>query len=346
MLRGLAFTLACICLVAVPAVAAPTAQYELKHTYALGGEGGWDYLTFDPVGKRMFIPRSTRVDVVDPYKGTVIGSIPNTPGVHGVALAPEFNKGFTSNGRENTVTVFDTKTLAETGRIKIDGTNPTPDAIVYDPASKRVFSFNGRANSATVIDAATSTVVTTIPLDGKPEFAAPDGRGMVFVNIEDKGELSAIDARTATVKNTWLLPACKSPTGLGMDQKSRRLFSACGDSKNMMIVDADSGRVVTTVPIGDFCDAVAFDPVTRLVFAPAFDGTLTIIREDTADKFDVVQTTQTQDSARTMALDTIDHDVYLAAAKYVPATPAPGDTQPRRTMVPGSFVLLVMSARP
>jgi YVTN family beta-propeller protein len=346
MLRGIICSLFVLCVCAATAAAMQMAQYTLRQTYAIGGEGSWDYLTFDPDGKRMFIPRSTRVDVVDPYTGKVTASIPNTPGVHGVALAPDLGKGFTSNGRENTVTVFDTKTLVETARVKIDGTNPTPDAIVYDPASKRVFAFNGRANSASVIDAASATVAATIPLDGRPEFAAPDGRGTVFVNIEDKSELTAIDARKATITSTWPLPNCKSPTGLGMDQRSRRLFSACGDSKTLMIVNADTGAIVTSLPIGDFCDAVAFDPATHLIFAPAFDGTLTIIHEDAPDRYTVVQTAQTQASARTLALDTLTHDVYLAAAKYVPATPAPGDTQPRRTMVPGSFVLLVMSANP
>src|SRR5215472_9574585 len=182
-MRLLIAFLVCFCIASV-AFASPSPQYSLKHTYTIGGEGGWDYLTFDPVSKRMFVPRATRVDVIDPYSGKVTGSIPNTPGVHGVALAAEFKRGFTSNGRENTLTVFDTGTLAEVGRIKLDGANPTPDAIIYDPASKRVFAFNGRGDSASVVDAASMKLVATIKLDGKPEFAAPDGKGTVFVNIE------------------------------------------------------------------------------------------------------------------------------------------------------------------
>src|SRR5215471_2514828 len=200
--------------------AAPPVNYELKQKFTIGGDGGWDYLTYDPSGKRLFISRATRVQVVDPEKGTVISEIPNTPGIHGIALAQDLGKGFTSNGRENTVTVFDLKTLKETAKIKIDGQNP--DAILYDPATHRVFTFNGRSSNATVIDAEKGTVVATIPLDGKPEFGAADGKGTVFVNIEDKSEITAIDAKKAVVLNKWSLAPCEEPSGLAMDQKHRR----------------------------------------------------------------------------------------------------------------------------
>ncbi|HKR94349.1 MAG TPA: YncE family protein, partial [Candidatus Angelobacter sp.] len=194
------------------ALAFAPVKYEVKQKYVLGGDGGWDYLTFDPAGKRLFISRGTHVMVVDPSKGSVIGDIPNTTGVHGIALAQDLGKGFTSNGRENTVTVFDLKTLKETTKIKIDGENP--DAILYDPATHRVFTFNGRSKNSTVIDATKDTVVATIPLDGKPEFGATDGKGKVFVNIEDKSELTAIDAKNAKVLNTWPLAPCEEPSGL------------------------------------------------------------------------------------------------------------------------------------
>src|SRR6266481_718230 len=213
--------------------------YHQVAKWDVGGDGGWDYLTFDPAGKRLFISRGTHVMVVDPYKGTVVGDIANTPGVHGIALAQDLGKGYTSNGRENTVTVFDLKTLKETARIKLEGAE-NPDAILYDAASKRVFTFNGRSKNATAIDAASGTLAGNIPLDGKPEFAAADGKGMVYVNIEDKSELTSIDARKAAVVNTWKLEGCEEPSGLAMDQKTRRLFAGC-HNKVMAIVNADTG---------------------------------------------------------------------------------------------------------
>src|SRR5437588_11606365 len=252
---------------AVFATSAPAfapAKYEVKQKYVLGGEGGWDDLTFDPAGKRLFISRGTHVMVVDPYKGSVIADIPDTAGVHGIALAQDLGKGFTSNGRENTVTVFDLKTLKEMAKIKIEGENP--DAILYDPASQRVFTFNGRSKNATVIDAAKGTVAATIPLDGKPEFAASDGKGMVFVNIEDKSEITEIDAKKATVVKSWPLAPCEEPSGLAIDQKTRRLFSGCGN-KLMAVSNADTGKLITTVPIGEGVDANGFDPETKLAFS-------------------------------------------------------------------------------
>src|SRR5579859_828805 len=211
------FALVIAVVFATSALAFAPVKYEVKQKYVLGGEGGWDYLTFDPAGKRLFISRGTHVMVVDPYKGSVIGDIPDTAGVHGIALAQDLGKGFTSNGRENTVTVFDLKTLKETARIKLDGAE-NPDAILYDAASKRVFTFNGRSKNATVIDAASGNTVSNIALDGKPEFAAEDGKGLVFVNIEDKNELQVIDARKATVLHSWPMAGCDEPSGLAMDQ--------------------------------------------------------------------------------------------------------------------------------
>jgi len=325
---------------------APTpahAQYQLKQKFVLGGDGGWDYLTYDPVGKRLFISRGTRVMVVDPAKGTVLSEIPDTAGVHGIALAQDLGKGFTSNGRDNTVTVFDLKTLKETAKVKLEG-GENPDAILYDPASKRVFTFNGRSKNATVIDADKGTVVATIPLDGKPEFAAADGKGMVYVNIEDKSELTAIDAKKATVTGSWPLTGCEEPSGLAMDQKNRRLFAGC-HNKVMAVVNADTGKVLATPTIGAGVDANGFDPGTQLAFSSNGDGTLTVVHEDAPDKYTVAQNAETLRGARTMALDTNTHDVYLVTAEFDEQPPAKEGDRPRRTMKPGTFTLLVMTKK-
>src|SRR6185312_4992018 len=322
--------------------AAPApAHYQLKQKYVLGGEGFWDYLTYDPAGKRVFISRGTHVMVVDPAKGNVIGDIPDTPGVHGIALAPELGKGFTSNGRENTVTVFDLKTLKQITKIKLDGAE-NPDAILYDPASKRVFTFNGRSKNATEIDAEKNSVVTTIPLDGKPEFAVSDEKGTVFVNIEDKSELTSIDPRKGAVLKTWSLAPCEEPSGLAMDRAHRRLFSGC-HNKMMAVVNADTGKVIATPAIGEGVDANAFDSSSELAFSSNGDGTLTVVHEESPDKYAVADNARTQRFARTMALDTSNHDVYLVTAEIEESPPAKEGERPRRSMKPGTFTLLVMS---
>jgi DNA-binding beta-propeller fold protein YncE/mono/diheme cytochrome c family protein len=341
MRKQAAILLAMACLCAGSVKAAP-AQYQVKQKYVLGGDGGWDYLTFDPAGKRLFISRGTHVMVVDPYKGSVVGDIPDTPGVHGIALAQDLGKGFTSNGRENSVTVFDLKTLKQTDKIKIDGENP--DAILYDSSSKRVLTFNGRSKNATVIDAANGKVVATIPLDGKPEFGVADGKGGVFVNIEDKSELTSIDAKKATVIKTWPLAPCEEPSGLAMDQKHRRLFAGCSN-KMMAVVDADSGKVLATPAIGEGVDANAFDADQQLAFSSnGRDGNLTVVHEDSPGKFSVVENAPTEKFARTMALDTTNHDVYLVTAEIEEAPPAKEGERPRRSMKPGTFTLLVVGA--
>jgi DNA-binding beta-propeller fold protein YncE len=342
MRKKISLLLGFIALAVFAAAAFAPAHYEVKQKYVLGGEGGWDYLTYDAVGKRLFISRGTHVMVVDPGKGTVLGDIANTPGVHGIALAQDLGKGFTSNGRENSVTVFDLKTLKETARIKIEGENP--DAILYEAASQRVFTFNGRSKNATVIDAAKGTVVGTIPLDGKPEFAAADGKGVVFVNIEDKSEMTSIDAKKATVIKSWPLTGCEDPSGLAMDVKNRRLFAGCGN-KVMAVVNPDTGKVVTTIPIGQGVDANAFDPENNLAFSSNGEGTLTIAHEDSPDKYTVVENVPTQRGARTMALNTDTHDALLVTAEIEEAPPAKEGERPRRTMKPGTFTLLVVGKK-
>ena len=256
-----------------------TGTIKVVKTWKLGGDGGWDYLTADSANHRLFIARATRVMVVDTESGKQIGEIADTPGVHGVALDPETGRGFTSNGRENTVSMFDLKSLAVEKKIKVGS---GPDAILYDPFSKRVFTFNGKGDerSATAVDASKGEVVGKIELGGKPEFAATDEKGTVFVNIEDTSELVALDPQKLTVKSRWKLTGCEEPTGLSIDLKNRRLFAGCGGNKKMVVVDADNGKYVAAPSIGEGCDATAFDADRGLAFASAGDGTITVIKED------------------------------------------------------------------
>jgi DNA-binding beta-propeller fold protein YncE len=334
------FPASLVLILAAAAVAAAGSGYKVVNTYKTGGEGGWDYLTADSAARRLYISRSTHVIVLDLDSGKTVGDIPDTPGVHGIAIAPELGRGFTSNGREGTVSIFDLKTLATSSKVKV-GDNP--DAILYDPATKRVFTFNGRSQDSTAIDATNGTVLGTIKLDGKPEFAASDGKGGVFVNIEDKSELTAIDASKLTVKSTWPLAPCTEPSGLAMDKKNRRLFVGC-DNKMMAVVDADSGKVLATPAIGEGVDATAFDAETGLAFASCGEGVLSVIHEDTPDKFSMVENVPTQTGARTMALDSKTHNVYVVTAKFGPPPAATADNpHPRRSIVPDSFVVLVLS---
>ncbi len=321
------------------ALAAPGPGYHVVNTYKLGGEGGWDYLTLDASARRLYISRGTHVMVVDADSGKSVGDIADTPGVHGIALASDLGRGFTSNGRENTVSIFDLKTLATSSKVKV-GQNP--DAILFDPATKRVFTFNGKSNDSTVVDAEKGTVLGTIKLDGKPEFAASDGKGEVFVNIEDKSEIEAIDANKMEVNAKWPLAPCTEPSGLALDRKNRRLFSGC-DNKMMAIVNADNGRVLTTVPIGEGVDATAFDDETGLAFASCGEGVLTVAHEESADKFSLAESVPTQKGARTMALDTKTHNVFVVSAKFGPPPAATADNpHPRPSIVPDSFVVLVL----
>jgi DNA-binding beta-propeller fold protein YncE len=259
--------------------------------------------------------------------------------VHGIALAPEFGRGFTSNGREGTVSIFDLKTLQTLKKVEV-GENP--DAILYDPATKRVFTFNGRSQDATAVDAQKGTVLGKVKLGGKPEFAATDEKGGVFVNIEDKSELVALDPDKLAVKSRWPLAPCEEPSGLAIDRKNRRLFAGC-DNKTMAIVDADNGKVITTLPIGGGVDATAYDDDAKLAFASCGEGVLTVVREDSPDKFAVAENAKTQERARTMALDSKTQNVYLVTAKFGTA-PAPTADQPhpRPPVLPDSFVVLVM----
>src|SRR5271165_1461642 len=250
-------------LVGAVTLAAAGPGYKVANTYKIGGDGGWDYLTADAAARRLYISRATHVIVLDLDSGKTVGDIPDTPGVRGIALAPELGRGFTSNGREGTVSIFDLKTLATSSKVKV-GENP--DAILYDPATQRVFTFNGRSQDSTAVDGASGKVLGTIKLDGKPEFAASDAKGEIFVNIEDKSELVAIDPNKLEVKAKWPLAPCEEPSGLSIDRKNRRLFVGCGN-KMMAVVDADSGKVLATPAIGDGVDATTSDAETGLAFA-------------------------------------------------------------------------------
>lgn len=327
-------------LLASLALAAASSGYHVAKKTVLGGDGGWDYLTVDAKARRVYISRGTHVMVVDADSAAVVGDIPGTNGVHGIAIASDMDKGFISDGRDNSVTIFDTKTL------KVLGTAPAgknPDAIIYDPASKRVFAFNGSSKDATAIDAKTGTVAGTIPLGGKPEFAAADEKGHVFVNIEDTSEIVQFDSNKLTVENRWKIAPGEEPSGLAMDRKHRRLFSVCSN-KLMVVVNADTGKVVTTLPIGSGTDAAGFDPETGFAFSSNGEGTLTVVHEDSADKFSVVDTVPTQVRARTMALDTKTHQVFTVTAEFGPPPAATAQQpRPRAPMVPGSFTLLTMS---
>jgi YVTN family beta-propeller protein len=313
--------------------------YHVIKTYKLGGEGGWDYLTLDSSARRLYISRATHVIVIDADSGKPVGDIPDTPGVHGIALAPELGRGFVSNGREGTVTIFDIATLKLITKVKV-GDNP--DAILYDPATKRVFTFNGKSQDSTAIDGAKGTVLGTIKLGGKPEFAASDAKGEIFVNIEDKSQLDAIDPNKLEVKSRWPLAPCQEPSGLALDRKNRRLFVGC-DNKMMAVVDADSGKVLATPAIGDGVDATAFDEGTGLAFASCGEGVLTVVREESPSKFSVVENVKTQEGARTLALDDKTHQVFLVTAKFGPP-PAPTAEQPhpRHSILPDTFVVLVL----
>jgi DNA-binding beta-propeller fold protein YncE len=321
-----------VCGTSLPAAQSNSGNYHLTKTVPVPGDEGWDYLTVDRLGRRVYVSHGSHVVVLDADTNAIVGDIPDTQGVHGIAVVPEAGRGFTSNGRANTVTVFDLKSLKAVGTVKA-GTNP--DAIIYDTATRRVFTMNGRSQDTTAIDSANGSVVGTLPLGGKPEFAVADGKGTIFVNLEDKSELVQFDSHNLTILHHWPLAPCEEPSGLAANWKTRRLFAGCSN-KMMAVIDADSGKIVATVPIGQGVDANAFDPETNLAFASTGDGNLSVVRADAPDNFSIVATVPTKKSARTMALDLKTHAIFLSAADFDP--PAAGER--RGKMKPGSFVVL------
>jgi YVTN family beta-propeller protein len=310
--------------------------YHLVDTIKVGGEGGWDILIADAKDHRLYVSHGSHVVVIDTTSDKVVGDIPKTNGVHGIAFGPEY--GFTTNGRDNTATMFSLKDLSVKDTIP---TGKNPDAIVYDRSTNRVFVLNGGSDDATVIDAGTGAVIGTVALGGKPEFGVSDEKGKVFVNMEDKNSIAVLDAKRMSVLATWPLASCEGPTGLAIDRKTDRLFAAC--EKQMAAVDAKTGKIVAMVPTGAGTDGMEFDPGLKYIFAPnGSDGTLTVIHEDSPDKFSVVENANTQPRARTMAIDVTTHKLYLPTAQFGTA-PAPTKEQPRprAPMIPDSFVVLV-----
>ena len=321
-------------------VQTPPTSYHVVGRISLPGEGGWDYLSVDTAAHRLYVSRGTHIAVIDLDHDSIVGDIPNTNGVHGVAFVRDLNRGFTSNGRDTTVTIFDLKTLAQVSVIKVTGRNP--DAIMYDPLSRRVFTFNGGGANATAIDPQTGTVVGTLDLGGKPEAAVADGRGHIYVNIEDKSELVAFDPKTLKVQGRWSLAPCEEPSGLAMDRKTRRLFSVCLNGL-MAVVDPDRGKVLKTLPIGSGVDGAAFDATSGLAVSSNGEGSMTFVHEESPDSFRVVATVPTQRGGRTIALDERTHRLYTVAAQFGEApAPTPERPRPRPPIIPGSVVVVVL----
>ena len=323
---------------AVTALAAPP-DYKIADKIKVGGEGGWDYVYVDSAAQRLYASHTNKAVVIDTATGKVVGEIADTQGIHGIAVAADLGRGFTSNGRENTVTIFDLKTLAAIGKVDVKGKNP--DAIVYEPVSKRVFTFNGASKDATSIDAKTGMVLATFPMDGKPEFAAVDGKGHIYINNEDTAEVYEVDAQKNAVTKHYSIAPCDSPSGLAMDTVKRRLYSVCGN-KMMVISDPDAGKVLGTAPIGAGTDGVVFDG-GYAYSSNGQDGTITVVGESAPGKFEAMGTIETQRSARTIGVDPKTHKLYLPAAEFGPPAESKAGKQGRPSIVPGSFQVVVLS---
>jgi hypothetical protein len=323
--------------------AAPPPQYRITHELTLPGDEGWDYLSFDELSHRLFIAHGTRVQVIDTERLSLVGEIADTPGVHGIALAPDLNRGYISAGRAGLVVVFDLKSLARLRQIRTTGENP--DAILYERTTQRVFTFNGHGRNATALDANSGELLGTLALDAKPEFAVSDGQGQVYVNLQDRNSIARIDARSLRVSAVWPLPGCDEPSGLAIDAPNRHLFTVCGNQV-MAVVDATSGQVLGTAAIGAGVDAAAYDPGVRLAFASCGSGVLTAVSLSPAGLPQVAQSLPTRPGARTMALDARRHRIFLVTADFG-ATPAAtlAQPRPRPPIAPGSFRLLVVDAQ-
>lgn len=293
------------------AAPAPPDVYSVTKKIAIPGEGSWDYLSVDEAARHLYVSHGTQVDVVDVDSGAIVGKIENTPGVHGIAIAPELGRGFVSNGQASTVTIFDLKSLKKIADVP---SGKKPDAIIYDPASSRVFAFNGGGDSATVIDAANGTVAGTIDLGGGPEFAAADGNGYVYNNLEDESLVLKINSRTLKVEQRWPTAPCASPSSMAIDRANHRLFVGCR-SRVMAVMNTDTGKVITTLPIGDHVDASAYDAETKLIFNSNGEGTITVIRQESPDNYSALQTVKTLPKAKTMALDPKTHRLFLSTAE-------------------------------
>ena len=316
----------------------PSNGYHLISKIPIAGDGGWDCLSVDSVARRLYVSHGDQVEVVDIDSAVVVGKIPDLSGVHAIAIAPELNRGFISNGKSSTVTMFDLKTLAKLGEIQA-GKNP--DAILYDPATRYVFAFNGKSADATVIDAVKGAAISTIELGGKPEFAVADEKGHVYVNLEDKNSVLKINSKKLNIEKSWALAPGEKPSGLAIDKKNQKLFCGCGNHL-MVVVNIENGRVIGSLPIGDRVDATVFDPVRGLIFNSNGDGTLTVIRQESGNKYSVLENLKTQTGARTMALDPKTHEIFLSVADLGPRPePTKENPRPRPDIIPGTFNVLV-----
>ncbi len=316
---------------------AQTSKFKISNRISVEGNGGWDYLIVDENSSRLFVSHSTVVQVIDLKQNKLINTITDTKGVHGIALANDLNKGFISNGKDTSVTIFDLKNLTIITKIKV-GLNP--DAILYDPFSKKVFVFNGKSKDATVIDAKTNLILKTIALEGKPEFSVTDEKGKVFVNIEDKNAISVINTNTLQVDQTWLIAPGDEPTGLAIDNKTHRLFSVCGN-KIMVVVNAENGKIITTLPIGDHCDGVCFDTELKNIYTSNGEGSITVIKEENENSFKILETIITQKGTKTITLDSKTHHIYTPTAEYEPIPePTEENPKPKAKIKQGTFVIL------
>jgi YVTN family beta-propeller protein len=312
-------------------------DYKPVSKIKVEGDGGWDYITSDEETGYVYISHGTIVQVLDTKTGTVKATIPDTKGVHGITLAKDLNKGFISNGKDTSVTIFDLKTFATITKVKVTGKNP--DAILYDPFSKKVFVYNGKTANATVIDANTNAVVATIPLEGKPEFSATDGKGKVFVNIEDKSKLVVINSTTLKVEQSWPIAPGEEASGLAIDVKNHRLFLVC-DNKLMVIMDSETGKIIASLPTGEGTDGVSFDPGNERAYSANGEGTITVVQGDKGANYKVLENIPSMKGARTIALDTKTHHLYLPTAEFEPAAAGEGNEKKRPTMKKGTFCIL------
>ncbi|MBG6110188.1 YVTN family beta-propeller protein [Flavobacterium sp. CG_23.5] len=314
--------------------------FKVANKINIAGDEGWDYMAVDDVNQHLFVSHGSVVNVIDLKSDKTIATIPDTKGVHGIAVANDLNKAFISNGKDNSITVVNLKTFELIEKVKIAGIKP--DAILYDQFSRKVFVYNAMSKDATVIDAKTNKVIKTIALGGKPEFSVTNNKGLIYVNIEDKNQIKTIDATSLKVVNTWSIAPGDEPSGLAIDLKTNRLFSVCGN-KLMMVSDAKTGKIIKTLPIGDGCDGVAFDAEKQLVFSSNGEGTITVVKEKNANSFSVLETVKTQKGARTIALNKTTHQLYLPTAEFgTKPEPTAENPKPRAGITPNSFTVLVV----
>ena len=334
---GFAFALS---MIALGGPRAEDSPYHVVARYLIGGEGGWDYLTTDPESRRLYVTHNTRVEVLDLDSGKSLGAVEGTAGAHGVALAPKLGRGFIASGRDSAIVVFDLKTLAVTNRLHVPAR--FPDALLYEPVSGRILSFNAGSDNACAFDAATGAFIGTLPLGGAPEFAVADGAGRVHVNLESTNEILMLDAKKLRVLRRASLAPGVEPTGLAFDRAHHLLFSGC-HNKKLVVTDSNTGKVVTTLPIGEGVDGVGFDSKRRVIFASNGEGSLSVARERNAGGFDAVETDSTQRGARTMAVDETSGRVFVVTASFgPPPEPTAERPHPRPTILPGTFVVLAL----